>query len=342
MPAHRVFRSGDLKSSLQACDDLGSGTYGRVIKVYNTRYGCAAAKVFSVTGTVERQRGTTHAIVESEANIMALASHENVVRFYGICCWSHYYALIMEYETGGSLHDLLKNDQVSLLPWKLRLRFVYETVKAIVFLHNSGLDERIVHGDLKSSNILLSESLHVRVGDFGAATLATKTCDQTSPRHDSKSRQHTVVFSAPEFLSDVFGVRHPDMDIYSLGRVTYELLTRETPFYDATFQDITNEIVHGAVPSDTKINQIRAEMVANADEDLVILDFFRQLMASCCTISRSRRPGILIVQQNIRNLIETVSSTVMAKAVLVVVNQMNTQRNESEPEVRKPLTDLVI
>ena len=145
---------------------------------------------------------------------MAFASHENVVRFQAVSHWSSYVAIIMQYEVRGSLHQLLRNRAVEVLPFKLRFRFAYEIVKALVFLHNFGVDERMVHGDLKSSNVLLTEDLRARVADFGAAHIGTKTCDQTRHPRPADTLVHSVVFTAPEFLQNIYTRRTTAMDVF--------------------------------------------------------------------------------------------------------------------------------
>ena len=148
-----------------------------------------------------------------EAGYVARASHENVVRFQAVCTWSSYVAIIMEYEVFGSLHKLIINTGVTTFPFKLRFRMAYEISKALVFLHNSGLDDRMVHGDLKTSNILLNEDLRIRVADFGAAHIGTKTCDQATQR-PAETLVHSVVFTAPEFLKNIYTRRTTAMDIF--------------------------------------------------------------------------------------------------------------------------------
>ena len=152
---------------------------------------------------------------------MAFASHENVVRFQAVSHWSSYVAIIMQYEVRGSLHQLLKNRSVTSFPYKLRYRMAYEIAKALVFLHNFGVDERMVHGDLKSSNVLLTEDLRARVADFGAAHIGTKTCDQTRHQRPPDTLVHSVVFTAPEFLQNIYTRRTTAMDVFRYASIVF-------------------------------------------------------------------------------------------------------------------------
>ena len=152
--------------------------------------------------------------IKEEADILAFACHENVVRFQAIAHWSSYVAILMQYEVRGSLHHLLDDANVSELPFKLRYRMAYEISRALVFLHNFGIDDRMVHGDLKSSNILLNEDLHIRVADFGAANIGTITCGGPTCDRPTNTTVHTVAFSAPELLKEIFRRRSPLTDVF--------------------------------------------------------------------------------------------------------------------------------
>ena len=154
--------------------------------------------------------------IKEEADVLAFASHENVVRFQAVTHWASYVAIIMQYEARGSLHELLKDyNQVTELPFKLRYRMAYEFTKALVFLHSFGIDDRMVHGDLKSSNLLLNEDLRLRVADFGTAHIGTITCGGPSNcDRPTNTLVHTVAFSAPELLKNIFQRRATSMDVF--------------------------------------------------------------------------------------------------------------------------------
>ena len=136
-----------------------------------------------------------------------------MARFQGVSSWSNYFAIIMDYAPFGNLHHLLENvTDVKVIRFKLRYRMAYEVTKALVFLHNCGIDDRMVHGDLKPSNILLNEDLRVRVADFGSAHIAT--CTTTDEEHANHFYEWTVAFAAPEMLADPFGKRRTAMDVF--------------------------------------------------------------------------------------------------------------------------------
>jgi len=120
----------------------------------------------------------------------------------------------MDYIPGGTLHALISNTSVTVIPWNLRFRMLHEISSALVYLHNSGNDQRVVHGDLKTKSLFVTEDLHIRVGDFGAATLATKTSDRSTSMPNSDNLAHTILYAAPEFLTAIYSPRERAMDVY--------------------------------------------------------------------------------------------------------------------------------
>ena len=90
-------------------------------------------------------------------------------------------AIIIEYTPGGSLSDLLlgKTDTEEFLvpeiSQSLRIRFCSDISNGISHLHFSFFAQRVVHGDLKLQNVLLTSDLRCKVGDFGGADYATCT-----------------------------------------------------------------------------------------------------------------------------------------------------------------------
>ena len=136
-------------------------------------------------------------------------------------------AVIMQYEVNKSLHDLLEQkNKITTIPFKLRFRMAYEICKALVFVHNCGLEDRTIHGDLKSSNILLNEDLRIRIADFGVSYIGTITFDPSLHQRSSSSIMHSVVFTAPEFLENIYAARTTAMDVfryitgdYSMGAI---------------------------------------------------------------------------------------------------------------------------
>ena len=163
------------------------------------------------------------------------ASHKNVVRVEGYTSFRSLMAIVMEYMPGRSLHDLLMHKRhddrflVNDIPYALKLRFCADVASGITFLHSGFNDQRIVHGDLKPGNILLAADLTCKVGDFGAADLATCTEHFCVIPKAEKGTEYTQGFVAPERLQDSSKRVSKAMDVYSVGVIFYAILTRKNP-----------------------------------------------------------------------------------------------------------------
>lgn len=155
---------------------------------------------------------------ETEAQLVARLEHPFIVPLYDYWREPGNAYLVMRYLRGGSLHTLLE-DGGRPLPESVNI--VEQVASALTFAHRNG----VVHRDLKPENILLDEDNNAYLTDFGIA----KDLESTS----AHTPQEGAIIGSPMYLSpeqirgDVITER---ADIYSLGLLTYELLSGERPF----------------------------------------------------------------------------------------------------------------
>ncbi|XP_043914463.1 receptor-interacting serine/threonine-protein kinase 3-like isoform X2 [Protopterus annectens] len=134
--------------------------------------------------------------------------------------------IVMEYMENGSLSSLLV--KVVPVPWALRFRILYEVALGMNYLH--GLDPPLLHLDLKPSNILLDESFHVKLTDFG---LSRWKMASVSSLNGESSVGGTLEYMAPEVLSNLNHKPTLAMDIYSYGILMWSVLTAKQPYSEA-------------------------------------------------------------------------------------------------------------
>ena len=131
------------------------------------------------------------------------------------------FCIITEYLSGGSLRRFLHMQEPNSLSLKQVLTLSLDIARGMSYLHSQG----ILHRDLKSENLLLSEDMTVKVADFGISCLESCT-------GDVKSFTGTYRWMAPEMIK---GKKHTrKVDVYSFGIVLWELLTALTPFSELT------------------------------------------------------------------------------------------------------------
>ncbi|WOK92458.1 LEAF RUST 10 DISEASE-RESISTANCE LOCUS RECEPTOR-LIKE PROTEIN KINASE-like [Canna indica] len=163
----------------------------------------------------------------NEIEILSRLRHQNLVSLYG-CTSPHSQGLLLVYEfvPNGTVADHLHGPRAAegILTWPMRLSIAIETADALTYLHS--VNPPIIHRDVKTCNILLDGSFHVKVADFGLSRLFPK--DVT---HVSTAPQGTPGYLDPEYhqcyqLTD-------KSDVYSFGVMLVELISSK-PAIDMT------------------------------------------------------------------------------------------------------------
>ncbi|CEM06595.1 unnamed protein product [Vitrella brassicaformis CCMP3155] len=170
-----------------------------------------------------------------ELQIMRRLRHPNLVLFMGMVTKRPPLCVITEYCAGGTLFDLLHNHPNTTLSWQQKLKIAIDVAKGMTFLHTC--NPPIVHRDLKSLNLLLSEQLvspsdlpTVKVSDFGLSRLfgAPSFPAATSKNAVMTGAAGTYHWMAPEVLEGrPYGAA---VDVFSYGIVLYELFARRIPY----------------------------------------------------------------------------------------------------------------
>ena len=243
---------------------VGVGAFG---SVFQARWRGATVALKLVGKGVAVDPRTINKIYR-EANLMAsITAHPNVVRYFGAVLQKPHYALVLEFcgvpplwDGGLSIHSLaqLLAEPRAELPWTERLALVAGVAAGMEHLHavRIGPNRRpVVHADLKAANVLLvpggafdSAKFIPKISDFGLsrirgeATSMSKSVGQQS----AAAASGTLAFMAPELLAG--GRPSEATDVYSLGMVIYEVLTRRAPFQDASAGSIPKLVEAGTRP----------------------------------------------------------------------------------------------
>ena len=174
-----------------------------------------AIKVIRIQYLDERVKGD----FIKEISMMHQIRYDHILNIYGACIEPGKYALVVDYMSLGSLFDVLKDKKLQL-EWADRCSIAIQMIKGINYLHQR--PKPIIHRDIKSLNILMTESdknFLVKVADFGLAKIRHETSRQSS--YDSSVG--TLPWKAPELLK--MGKHTEASDVYALGVVLWELAT---------------------------------------------------------------------------------------------------------------------
>ncbi|PWA57760.1 protein kinase superfamily protein [Artemisia annua] len=117
-------------------------------------------------------RGQAEREFKVEVEAIGRVRHKNLVRLLGYCVEGAHRILVYEYVNNGNLEQWLHGDvgPTSPLTWEIRMNIILGMAKGLTYLHE-GLEPKVVHRDIKSSNILLDRQWNPKVSDFGLAKL---------------------------------------------------------------------------------------------------------------------------------------------------------------------------
>ncbi|XP_038696402.1 probable LRR receptor-like serine/threonine-protein kinase At4g29180 [Tripterygium wilfordii] len=188
---------------------LGKGGFGTVYLGYLKDGAQVAVKMLSPSSS----QGPAE--FRNEAELLMRVHHRNLASFVGYCNDNNNLALLYEYMANGNLKDYLSATNLS---WEMRLRAAIDAAQGLEYLHH-GCKPPIVHRDVKTANILLSENLDAKLADFGLSK-AFPTDDQ--------SHVTTGVIGTTGYLDPEYYNTHKlteKSDVYSFGIVLLELIT---------------------------------------------------------------------------------------------------------------------
>lgn len=174
----------------------------------------------------------------NEVSLLSQIRHQNLVSLEGFCHESKQQILVYEYLPGGSLADNLygRSSKTVTLSWVRRLKIAVDAAKGIDYLHN-GSDPRIIHRDVKSSNILMDTEMNAKVCDFGLSKQVTRA-DAT---HVTTVVKGTAGYLDPEYYSTQQLTEKSD--VYSFGVVLLELICGREPLRRSGTPDSFNLVL---------------------------------------------------------------------------------------------------
>ncbi|KAJ7985902.1 hypothetical protein DPEC_G00345280 [Dallia pectoralis] len=206
---------------------LGGGRFGQVHKCAELSSGLTlAAKIIKVKGMRERDE------VKNEIGVMNQLNHVNLIQLYDAFESRTNLTLIMEYVEGGELFDRIVDENYQLTELDA-IVFMRQICQGVQYLHQ----QYILHLDLKPENILCVNSTgnQIKIIDFGLAR-------KYRPREKLKVNFGTPEFLAPEVVNYDF-VSFPT-DMWSVGVITYMLLSGLSPFLGDNDAETMSNILH--------------------------------------------------------------------------------------------------
>ncbi|KAH7840769.1 hypothetical protein Vadar_021351 [Vaccinium darrowii] len=189
---------------------IGEGGFGSVYKGILLDGSVIAVKQLSS----KSKQGNREFV--NEIGMISGLQHPNLVRLYGCCIERNQLLLVYEYMENNSLARALFVECQLNLEWPTRLRICIGIARGLAFLHEESR-LKIVHRDIKATNVLLDGDLNPKISDFGLAKLSED--DNT---HISTRIAGTIGYMAPEYA--LWGYLTNKADVYSFGVVALEIV----------------------------------------------------------------------------------------------------------------------
>ncbi|KAG5077787.1 hypothetical protein JHK82_056482 [Glycine max] len=237
---------------------------------------------------------------ETELETVGSIRHRNLVTLHGYALTPYGNLLFYDYMANGSLWDLLHGPLKVKLDWETRLRIAVGAAEGLAYLHHD-CNPRIVHRDIKSSNILLDETFEAHLSDFGTAK-----CISTTRTHASTYVLGTIGYIDPEYART--SRLNEKSDVYSFGIVLLELLTGKKAVDN---ESNLHQLILSKADSNTVMETVDPE-VSITCIDLAHVKKTFQLALLCTKKNPSERPTMHEVARVLVSLLPSPLSKILA------------------------------
>uniref|UniRef100_A0A9I9CEZ1 Receptor-like serine/threonine-protein kinase n=2 Tax=Cucumis melo TaxID=3656 RepID=A0A9I9CEZ1_CUCME len=227
----------DLLTIAKATDDfslnnkLGKGGFGAVYKGKLTNGVEIAVK------RLAKNSGQGVEEFKNEVNLIAKLQHRNLVKILGYCVKNEEKMIVYEYLPNKSLDTFIFDDSKrALLNWKKRFEILRGIARGILYLHQDSR-LKIIHRDLKTSNILLDVDLNPKIADFGMARIFGQDQNQAN----TNRIVGTYGYMSPEYaMEGLFSVKS---DVYSFGVLVLEIITgKKNTTYVSSYVNLVGQV----------------------------------------------------------------------------------------------------
>ncbi|MBA0792155.1 hypothetical protein Gohar_016678, partial [Gossypium harknessii] len=299
---------------------IGQGAFGPVYKAQMLTGETVAVKVLATDSKQGEKEFQTEV---GKVMLLGRLHHRNLVNLVGYCAEKGQHMLVYVYMSKGSLASHLYSENLEPLSWNLRVYIALDVARGLEYLHD-GAAPPVIHRDIKSSNILLDQSMRARVADFGLSR------EEMVDKHAANIRG-TFGYLDPEYISTRTFTKKSD--VYSFGVLLFELIAGRNPL-----QGLMEYVELAAMSTEGKVGwEEIVDSRLDGKFDLQELNEIAALAYKCVNRVPKKRPSMRDIVQVLTRILKTrhhkkhqKSLSATADEVLVDIEQGETKNPITE------------
>lgn len=298
-------------SKMSICSQMT--TDSRVLNLSMDTYRYRGTMTYVKKLMYSRRSADIPRIVKKEMKTMRELHHENVNPFVGACVEPNCIYTVTELCVKGNLQDILENDIIKLDNMFIA-SFVFDLIKGLHYLHESDLK---VHGNLKSSNVLVTSLWVLRLTNFGLLELRASNASTKSNKDDYQLYRGQL-WRSPEVLRcpSAFPRGSQKDDVYAFAIILHEIIGRQGPWGPTDLEPRT-------IVEAVKKEPMGKELFRPPVGDLQCQDYVLHVMHDCWAEKPDSRPELSQVQERLKKMRQGMKPNIMDNMIAMMEKYAN-------------------
>jgi len=296
---------------------IGQGAFGPVYRAKMSTGETVAVKVLAT----DSKQGAKE--FQTEVMLLGRLHHRNLVNLIGYCEEKGQHILIYVYMSKGSLASHLYSENHEPLGWDLRVHTALDVARGLEYLHDGAVPP-VIHRDIKSSNILLDQSMRARVADFGLSR------EEIVDGHAVNIRG-TFGYLDPEYISTKTFTKKSD--VYSFGVLLFELIAGRNPQ-----QGLMEYVELAAMNTEGKVGwEEIADSRLEGKFDVQELNEVAALAYKCVNGVPKKRPSMRDIVQVLSRILKSRHNRTHHKSLSSIADEVSI--DVDQPETKTPISE---
>ncbi|KAL8246267.1 hypothetical protein R6Q59_007489 [Mikania micrantha] len=300
----------EIKMATNSFSDENFIAHGGFGKVYIGKLATSGQQNTVAVKRLDRRFGQGDHEFLMEIQMLSCYKHENLISLVGFCKESEENIIVYEYAKHGSLDMHLSDDKLS---WMQRLKISLGAARGFSYLHNDvGPQHRVLHRDIKSSNILLDENWVAKISDFGLSKIGPSNVEFTFLLTNACG---TFGYVDPQYVKT--GILTKESDVYSFGVVLFEILCGRPALINAHQDDRRSlaSLVQRSLERNT-LDEIIFHGIKN-EMKVESLNIFTMVAFQCLKENRIERPTMASIAERLERALELQVNSKVARFIRI-------------------------